>query len=245
MPRLLSKKIRVLVVDIYQHNRALPEEQIGLLAYESMSPAARKEAAVAHLAEVVWNYKRDQQLKIEREATNKKHQEQAAERAKSRAAEKAKREAAIERGQRYQEEKEKRLASGVVCEKPYPWNKKGRDACLECGCASCLAAYGEWDDCGASSVSNALKMMSTLMEDLTNSIRLELTEELLGSVFALGDGQRVTWGNATLEQHRQRADMTMQFAVANAEDAARHEAAIKLLEEHGVENLYAVAKASA
>lgn len=75
------------------------------------------------------------------------------------------------------------------------------------------------------------------IEEAAAAIRLELTSELLGSVFALGDGIRVTWADATAEQHRQRAEMTTANAVANAEDAARHLVAVRMIEAGSVETL--------
>jgi hypothetical protein len=81
------------------------------------------------------------------------------------------------------------------------------------------------------------KMLHTLIKDYTQTIRLELTEELLGSIFALGDGRRVTWGEATRAEHEQRIDMLAKNANANAAAAARHVAAVSMIEEAGVERL--------
>lgn len=76
-----------------------------------------------------------------------------------------------------------------------------------------------------------------LLEQYKETIRLELTEELLGSIFALGDGRRVTWGEATRAEHEQRIDMLAKNANANAAAAARHMAAVSMIEEAGVERL--------
>lgn len=80
------------------------------------------------------------------------------------------------------------------------------------------------------------------VEKQAKRIRLEITEELLGSEFALGDGVRVTWGEATVEQHAQRVEMTTKNAVANAQDASRHRAAILLIESKGVTSLAEVSR---
>jgi hypothetical protein len=69
------------------------------------------------------------------------------------------------------------------------------------------------------------------------SLRIEWTAELLESEFALGDGTRVTWGEATVEQHRARAEMFQNNAAANLEGAARHRKAIAALSEAGASSL--------
>lgn len=83
-----------------------------------------------------------------------------------------------------------------------------------------------------------------LMDDLfemvfshAERIRLDVTEELLGSSFALGDGVRVTWGNATVAEHRQRVDLLLKMSAGTVETAARHQAAIALLEAEDVPTL--------
>lgn len=75
------------------------------------------------------------------------------------------------------------------------------------------------------------------IEKASQQIRLEVSAELLGSEFALGDGVRVTWGSATVDQHLQRASLTTSNAVSNAEDAARHLAAVRMIQERGANTL--------
>lgn len=70
-----------------------------------------------------------------------------------------------------------------------------------------------------------------IQEDYAAEIRLEVTAELLGTPFALGDGRSVTWGEATVADHRQRAEMLFRGAAGTLETAARHEAAIRMLDE--------------
>ena len=69
------------------------------------------------------------------------------------------------------------------------------------------------------------------------SMKMQWTAELLGTTFTLEDGSRVEWGEATIEQHRERAAMFTGNALANMEGAARHEAAIRDLESAGVPTL--------
>lgn len=66
-----------------------------------------------------------------------------------------------------------------------------------------------------------------------DALRMEWTDELLASSFALADGTRVLWGEATVEQHRERVGMFTANAATNLQGAARHEAAIESLETAG------------
>ena len=76
-------------------------------------------------------------------------------------------------------------------------------------------------------------MFYRLMKDLADNLHMEWTEELLASGFALPDGQVVTWGDATVAQHTQRAAMFQANVQANVEGAARHIHAITVLSEAG------------
>lgn len=89
------------------------------------------------------------------------------------------------------------------------------------------------------------KLAEVLKETIATyaeEIRLEVTQELLGSLFALGDGRRVTWGAATVGEHQQRIQLLLGNAAGNVEAAARHQAAITLIERAGVSCLGEVAE---
>jgi hypothetical protein len=73
--------------------------------------------------------------------------------------------------------------------------------------------------------------MSEIVADYTRSVRLQVTTELLETAFALGDGQRVTWGDATVEQHEQRIRFLTTQAAGTLETASRHQAAIGMIRE--------------
>ena len=79
--------------------------------------------------------------------------------------------------------------------------------------------------------------MAEIIENYKNELRMEWTDELLRSDFALADGTKVKWGDATREQHEWRADMHAKNAAAGIEGAARHRAAIELLDQTGTESL--------
>jgi hypothetical protein len=72
-----------------------------------------------------------------------------------------------------------------------------------------------------------------VLADYAEHLRMEWTEELLASGFALPSGQVVTWGEATVAQHRQRAAMFASNAEANLRGAARHRHAVEALESAG------------
>lgn len=57
---------------------------------------------------------------------------------------------------------------------------------------------------------------------------------LSGQVFALGDGQRIRWEHATVQQHRQRIDMLLRLRRGLEETIERHHAAIAVIEAAGV-----------
>lgn len=77
--------------------------------------------------------------------------------------------------------------------------------------------------------------LRSAVSEYAAAIRLEVTSELLATLFAVGDGsERVTWGDATVDQHERRVEMLLGNAAGNAETAARHTAAINLINSYGV-----------
>jgi hypothetical protein len=66
---------------------------------------------------------------------------------------------------------------------------------------------------------------------------LRLTREFLGTAFALGDGTETTWGQATIAQHEQRVELLARNAAGVVQTAARHQAAIGMIKDAGVECL--------
>ena len=61
--------------------------------------------------------------------------------------------------------------------------------------------------------------------------------EVYSEMFALYDGRRVSWGEATVEQHRQRIERLQLQRQSIGRTIERHEEAIRLCEEHGVDRL--------
>lgn len=93
-----------------------------------------------------------------------------------------------------------------------------------------LQAWGKYDALAA-------HQMRTLIDHIEQRTRIEVTQELLSSVFALGDNVRVTWGEATVAQHEQRITLLLKNAEGNIDTAKRHQAAVEMITEAGVDTL--------
>lgn len=71
--------------------------------------------------------------------------------------------------------------------------------------------------------------ISSAVDEFKSRLRLTWTKELLATSFSLPDGQEVTWGEASVEQHQQRVEMFAAQAALNIEGAARHRKAIEAI----------------
>lgn len=129
---------------------------------------------------------------------------------------------------------------------PPPKNTAPHRSGEGCGCQRCeddaLIAHQK---ANPSPLDKALSRMKQAIDELTASIRLEVTEELLASSFALGDGRRVTWAEATVEDHETRIKLLQTNAVKNIETASKHQAAISMLEEANAPTLGALQQEAA
>lgn len=79
--------------------------------------------------------------------------------------------------------------------------------------------------------------MAQAIDRLVSELKMEWTAELLAADFTLADGSRVTWGDATIQQHEERAALFQRNAVANSEGAARHLHAVAQLKGAGAPTL--------
>ena len=95
--------------------------------------------------------------------------------------------------------------------------------------------------CHGESISQSV---ADLVEETAQRTRLELTSELLNSVFALGTGKRVTWADATVDDHKQRMSMLNKNSEATVTAAARHLLAVQMIEAAGVTSLGQLDKAA-
>lgn len=99
-----------------------------------------------------------------------------------------------------------------------------------CPCEACQAARSAKADFDRQRWSG----LHDTIRDMAARLRVQWTAELLGSHFALADGTQVTWGEATRDQHIERAAMFEANVAANAEGAVRHLAAVRDLDTAGV-----------
>jgi len=76
-----------------------------------------------------------------------------------------------------------------------------------------------------------------ILDDFRAAIRFEVTAELLDTVFATGDGTRVSWRDATVLQHEERIEMLSKMMAGTAETAAMHMRAVEMIKDAGVESL--------
>ena len=71
---------------------------------------------------------------------------------------------------------------------------------------------------------------------------LEVTQELLGTIFMLGDGRHRTWGNAKIAEHQLRVNMLVRNSIGAVTTAARHMVAINMIKQAGVSCLEEIGK---
>lgn len=65
--------------------------------------------------------------------------------------------------------------------------------------------------------------------------------ELFNERFSLGSGEVVTWGKATVDQHKLRIEMLGKIRAGIDETIARHREAIRMIESNGVSSLEEIA----
>jgi len=99
-----------------------------------------------------------------------------------------------------------------------------------------LARAEERDARSAQVISSFRHNMERAMEELKHQIRVEWTEELLGSTFTL-DGVDIPWGSATIEQHERRADALKNQAVGTLQTAGMHLKAAAELRQNNARNI--------
>ena len=78
----------------------------------------------------------------------------------------------------------------------------------------------------------AVKAAATLVK--TADSKLARFGELLAQRISLGDGSATTWGECTLEQHKQRLEMLLVQRAGLNQTISMHEHAIELISDGGV-----------
>jgi hypothetical protein len=82
-----------------------------------------------------------------------------------------------------------------------------------------------------------------IVAEMSSELHAEWTKTLLASSFAVGDGTRVTWSAATVEQHTERAQMLEGMASGDLQTAAIHRQAVRDIEAAKVKTLAEVTRA--
>lgn len=119
------------------------------------------------------------------------------------------------------------------------WYERGCKAAAAIGEKKLVFFEADWYEGGSREYFEVRRMHHTaeLIRITAEEVRLETTRELLTTVFALGDGTETTWGDATVDQHGQRIELLTKNAAGIMETAARHQVAIRMIEEAGVKCL--------
>lgn len=112
------------------------------------------------------------------------------------------------------------------------WYQRGHTAAAAQGDGVLELFEGDWHPDGPAAYERERRRerVRALIETEAEYVRIETTRELLSTMFALGDGTRITWGAATVAQHRQRIEMLTVNAAGIIEAATRHHAAIRMIE---------------
>lgn len=76
--------------------------------------------------------------------------------------------------------------------------------------------------------------VDAIIEERAADLDIEWTAALLTTTVALPGGERVTWGEATVEQHEARIAMLAKHAAGELETASRHRAAVESIKAAGV-----------
>lgn len=79
-----------------------------------------------------------------------------------------------------------------------------------------------------------IRAIGPVIQTHREGMDLIYTEEFLAQTFTLRDGTVISWGEATVAQHKERSTMFQQLAVANLDGATKHNKAIQDIEAAGV-----------
>lgn len=74
--------------------------------------------------------------------------------------------------------------------------------------------------------------VTSAIREFEKSLKVKWTQDLLSTTFRV-DGEEVSWGNATVQQHKLRAEQLTKQAVGTLETVSLHTSAIQDLEQSG------------
>lgn len=246
----LKARVRQAVGESFDVLDDVPADEV----FASLTERERDALAYGALRAWAWEIKREHQLRVERAAQGERMRAESQRRAEQLAAQLRASKASyaeIEKDpDRYpstlSRRKEREMFRGWLGDRFEDWHD--RASALVDTPGTRLNRYGadlfaeDWYPGGPRAHQHMMMSVAVaeLVREMAEEIRLEVTEELLASTFALGDGVRVTWRTATVDQHHQRIVLLQQNATANAQAAARHLAAIRMCQEAGASCLGAL-----
>lgn len=99
--------------------------------------------------------------------------------------------------------------------------------------ARAVESKAKFADAANSAKAKLLEKTKQITTDLARSLHQEWTAALLAGEFALPDGSRVSWADATVEQHNERAAQLEAFASGDLATAAIHRQAVFALQTAG------------
>lgn len=210
------------------------DDAIARRVFRLLGQADRDELAMLHLTQMAWEHKRYGQLIVERQSSGYHSARVVDQILNNPALVYGPREARateathpgidqVKLGQRAYRERFVRRA-GKQFDR---WYKRAKLVAQQSGEEGFFRLH--WESEYDNFPSNLAKAVNEAIDQVRAELRLELTQEFLASEFAVGDGTRVTWGSATIDQHEHRIAMLQANAGANIEAAARHRVAVEMI----------------
>lgn len=83
-------------------------------------------------------------------------------------------------------------------------------------------------------VERRVRIAAPILEGVPTHDQVQNRKDLVAGSFALGDGRRVSWGEATVEQHRERIAYLAKLRDGYNVTISQHESAIALIVKNGV-----------
>lgn len=94
------------------------------------------------------------------------------------------------------------------------------------GCQERVAEWRERERLREQAVQRERERHQAFVDRIKAEARMEWTADLLASTFAVGDGTRVSWAEATVQQHEQRIAFLTRHVEGSLDTLKRHEVAV-------------------
>lgn len=232
------KQIAKMVKDLASRKPVKSDMAIAKAVLETLSDDDVHELATMQLKEMAWNWKRHGQLIIEHQSVSESGDWMATA-LKNPSVVYGKTSSTGTRIPPFSNRDNRERFTKFAGNRLGEWLAKAKSIASKSGMDDVFKSEWETENVGPTLSTNnhLLETIRSIVSEMKSQIKLELTSELLSTEFAIGNGQRVTWGTATRDQHQLRIEMLLKNASANADAAARHAKAIELLESSGAQCL--------